>query len=63
VANAFLYEKGSFYDLNAALSWNSEWDRLLYATDINDRGQIIGVGLFGGKEQGFLMTPAEGKPN
>ncbi|MCA9437511.1 MAG: hypothetical protein KC978_17135 [Candidatus Omnitrophica bacterium] len=60
VANAFLYENGILYDLNAAIPWGSEWDRLLYAIDINDRGQIIGVGLIDGHERGFLMTPVEG---
>ncbi|MCB9769280.1 MAG: hypothetical protein H6752_13865 [Candidatus Omnitrophica bacterium] len=57
--DAFLYEKGRFYDLNDALPRNSHWERLLYASDINDQGQIIGVGVIDGEKRGFLMTPVE----
>ncbi len=59
ITDAFIWENDRFYDLNAALPFFSEWDRLLYATDINNRGQIIGVGLIDGEERGFLMTPVE----
>ncbi len=30
---------------------------LTNAFDVNDRGQIVGVGIFQGRQQGFLLTP------
>ncbi|MCA9410136.1 MAG: hypothetical protein KC944_02920 [Candidatus Omnitrophica bacterium] len=54
-----LWEEGQLYDLNWFLPTNSEFDRLLRATDINNRGQIIGVGEIDGEKVGFLMTPEE----
>lgn len=30
---------------------------LLEATDINDAGQIVGTGLYGGLTRAFLLTP------
>jgi probable HAF family extracellular repeat protein len=38
---------------------NSGWTFLFHATAINDRGQIVGTGIFGGQPgfRAFLMTP------
>lgn len=36
---------------------NSGWDRLNYATDINDLGWIVGTGTFQGQNRAFLLTP------
>ncbi len=43
---------------------NSEWSALHWATGINDRGQIVGVGSIVGQSgvQAFLMTPVP-EPN
>jgi probable HAF family extracellular repeat protein len=53
---AILYTDGLLFDLNNLLSPNSGWV-LNYATDINDRGQIIGTGLLNGVHTSFVMTP------
>jgi probable HAF family extracellular repeat protein len=44
VQHAFLWEKGSMFDLNTLIPSNSSL-RLFYAADINDRGEIVGVGV------------------
>jgi len=46
-------------NLNDYLSEDSEWERLTEALDINNKGQIIGVGEVKGmaNEYAFLMTP------
>lgn len=36
---------------------NSGWERLSYATDINDLGQIVGTGIFNGENRAFLLNP------
>ena len=56
-ATACLWRDGILYNLEETIPEDSEWDRLLYARDINDRGQITGVGLVHGVQTGFLMTP------
>jgi hypothetical protein len=54
---ATLYKNGKVQNLNEAIAPNSGW-KLEFATDINDKGQIIGRGTFNGQEnQGFLLTP------
>lgn len=50
-------EDGSVTDLNVLISPSAGWDLLIEATDINDAGQIAGVGLFQGQMRGFLLTP------
>ena len=56
-ATACLWRDGKLYNLEETIPENSEWECLLYACDINDRGQITGVGLVDGAQTGFLMTP------
>ena len=56
---AFLYDGGpSFIDLNTVLEPTSGagWT-LNVALDINNFGQIVGTGSFGGVDHAFLLTP------
>ncbi|HTK32325.1 MAG TPA: FlgD immunoglobulin-like domain containing protein [Candidatus Saccharimonadaceae bacterium] len=43
-------------DLNALIDPNAGW-LLLNANDINEQGQIVGVGLYYGEEHAYLLTP------
>jgi len=54
---AFLYQGDVMVDLNTLIAPGSGWT-LLAARDINDSGQIIGIGLFGGVPRAFLLTPS-----
>jgi hypothetical protein len=54
--HALLWTHGYRYDLNECPPPHSGWV-LSTATDINDKGQIAGYGLFHGKDLGFLLTP------
>ena len=53
---ACLWRGGKAYDLNALLPAGSGWV-LQSAAGINNRGQIVGTGLHGGKKRGYLLTP------
>lgn len=33
----------------------NQWERLVSLTDINDRGDIVGMGIINGKLHGFLL--------
>jgi len=50
IDHAFLYDNGMMTDLNTLIPANSGWE-LMYATDINNRGQIVGYGVRDGKFQ------------
>lgn len=54
---AFRWTKdGGMKDLNSLLPEGSGW--VLYeASDINDRGQIVGSGIHNGKNRAFRLTP------
>jgi probable HAF family extracellular repeat protein len=55
--HAFLYSQGTLFDLNALIPTGSGWE-LVSARGINDRGQIVGVGLFQGQRRAFVLgTP------
>jgi probable HAF family extracellular repeat protein len=54
----FFYSAGKMYSLSEMIRPNSGWT-LFYATDINDRGQIIGAGSYQGQARGFVMTPTK----
>ncbi|MCC7292320.1 MAG: hypothetical protein IT449_09695 [Phycisphaerales bacterium] len=45
-------------NLNKHLHNGCPWDRLSFASSINERGQIGGYGSLAGEDRGFLMTPA-----
>ena len=54
----FLYGNGRTYDLNTLLPANSGWF-IADATAINDRGEIIGEGVYQGKYlMPYLLVPA-----
>jgi len=55
--HGFLYDRGDMFDLRSLLPSNSGWD-MLWAFDINDRGQIVGYGLRAGQFRAFVMTPS-----
>jgi probable HAF family extracellular repeat protein len=56
---AFLYRNGVMVDLNDRIS-QSDW-RLVSATAINDKGQILAIGHKDGQSlsKALLLTPAE----
>lgn len=53
--NAFLQEGNALFNLNSLIDSSLGW-QLRSASKINQQGQIIGVGLLNGQEQGFLLT-------
>jgi hypothetical protein len=53
---AFLYDHGVMSDLNALVSNLDGWT-LQSASAINDSGAIVGYGLLGGAQHGFLLSP------
>ncbi|MFT3858232.1 MAG: hypothetical protein QM742_12275 [Aquabacterium sp.] len=53
---AFAYVDGQMRKLGSLIDPASGW-QLKAAMDINDRGQIVGYGVFNGQERGFLLTP------
>lgn len=55
-SRAMLWQGKQVVDLNTRISPHSGWV-LTDATGINNRGQIVGHGLFHGKESAFLLTP------
>jgi hypothetical protein len=59
-ARAFGFIGGVLRDLTSLLPANTGWSLLLLALDINNRGEIVGVGLKDGLAAAFRMTPVEG---
>ena len=53
---AFMWDNGEVLDLNERIAPDSGW-HLSRATAINDRGQIVGCGVFQGQQAGFVLTP------
>jgi probable HAF family extracellular repeat protein len=53
--HAFLYAAGVMTDLNSLIPAHSGWD-LQWAFDINDRGEIVGYGLFHGRVRAYALT-------
>jgi probable HAF family extracellular repeat protein len=54
---AWAYFPGTgFINLNSLIPVSSGW-QLQIATGINNSGQIVGMGLYNGQYQAFLMTP------
>ena len=56
IERAFVYEDGVMTSLNSLIAPDSGWD-LVWALDINRRGQITGIGLRNGKFRAYLMSP------
>lgn len=61
VTHAFLYENGVMQDLNDLVLPKSEWE-LQRATAINNRGWIVGAGLYAGQQRAFLLLPLRRSP-
>ncbi|MGI9335064.1 MAG: hypothetical protein ACR2RL_18115 [Gammaproteobacteria bacterium] len=57
-ATAVLWRDGDTYDLNQLIpsAAQNDW-QLLEARDVNNRGEIVGVGEFQGQRTAFLLTP------
>ena len=56
--HAFVFDRtNGVIDLNACIDASEDWE-LQTAVDINDSGQITGIGLIGGDKHAFLLTPA-----
>lgn len=53
---AFVCQGGRVYDLSELIPASAGWT-LESARAINDRGQIVGQGLYHGQERAFLLTP------
>ena len=53
---AFVWRDGAMIDLNTLVPGDSGWS-LIWASAINDSGQIVGSGHVGGHEHAFLLTP------
>jgi len=58
--HAFLWERGSLYDLNALIPSEQGWV-LWDALGLNNSGQVVGTGLHHGKQHAFLLTPVSGR--
>ncbi len=60
-SSAVIWEDGIMTELIDLIPENSEWERLIFARDINEVGQIVGNGKLFDNEQGhtrcFLLTP------
>jgi probable HAF family extracellular repeat protein len=54
--DAFVDDGTVMVDLNTLLPADSGW-QLITASNINNRGDIAGLGLFDGVYQGYLLTP------
>jgi hypothetical protein len=57
-AVATLWKNGQPINLNALVPAGSGWD-LRSAEGINDRGDIVGFGVFGGQSRAFMLTVPE----
>lgn len=58
--HALLFENGVTHDLNDLVDAASGWT-LMYAHDINNRGEIVGWGRVNEGWSGFLLQPQEGR--
>jgi probable HAF family extracellular repeat protein len=56
-STALLWQHGVIANLNTLIPPGSHF-LLLEALGINDRGQIVGYGIYHGQERGYLLTPA-----
>ncbi|HEX5684206.1 MAG TPA: hypothetical protein VFY73_09230 [Ideonella sp.] len=56
---AFLYQKGRCYSLLTLLDASGAGWTALQAYDINDKGVIVGAGVFNGKGRAFIATPVK----
>lgn len=52
----FVRLEGQVLDLNLCIPPDSDWE-IIWPSDINPRGEIVGVGRFNSVEHGFLLSP------
>lgn len=57
IQRAFLHDGATMVDLNTLLDPSVSGWELLEAYDINEAGQIVGVGRINGEFRGFVLTP------
>ncbi len=57
--HAFLYDESGMHDLNDLFEDLSGWDYLMAAYDINNNGEIVGIGMTNGQQHGFLLSASE----
>lgn len=63
IPEAFVYKDGKLsYLYNLLVGDISGWTELRYANAINDKGQIVGMGIFNGLERAFLLTEIPSAP-
>lgn len=60
VKRAVVWHGGVLHRLDSLLEESSAGWALISAVDVNDRGQIVGQGRFGGVERAYLATPVDG---
>lgn len=58
---AFLYRDGKLLYITDLIAGDSGWE-LRSAAGINNRGQIVGLGVHDGKFRGYLLTPLSAAP-
>jgi probable HAF family extracellular repeat protein len=56
LTRAFVWRGGTASDLNTVLPTDTPWT-LTAANDVNDLGQIVGIGTLGGETRAFLLSP------
>ena len=56
---AVIWEEGKLSVLYDLLANPDGWEKLCIAEDINDRGEIVGYGIYQGCQSAFLLTPCK----
>jgi probable HAF family extracellular repeat protein len=59
--HAFIWDSGVMRDLNDLVDAGSDWT-LTSASAVNDNGDIVGVGIRGRQQHGFLLTSGDAAP-
>ena len=54
---AVLWDDGQAFQLSSLVTDLTGWTRLQTAQDINNRGQIVGWGIYNQQTMGFILTP------
>ncbi|MBC7527544.1 MAG: hypothetical protein H7308_08335, partial [Chthonomonadaceae bacterium] len=54
--HAFIVRGGRLVDLNTLIPAGSGWE-LIFATGVNDKGQVVGMGLHENRLRAFLLSP------
>ena len=58
-SHAFIFDNNAMVDLNDLIDPQSGWDYLEEATDINNNGQIVGIGYINGESHTYLLDPVK----